>query len=374
MKITNINARMDSSGKHNDRNFDIDSAEHIDKTRTLDNLYWTYNGDYEHTFEEIEAEFYKVHFSDHINMQNAINEKARHKERNSTIDSYRKNYQTRPEDKILQIGTIKEHATKEQLWECACEYRDRFNAIYGEHCKILDMALHMDESTPHVHVRRVWITTDKKGNECVGQNGALSDLGITAPDAASPITRFNNAKMSFTETDLRLFTEICEEKGIDVDKDPLQKRKRLSLLEYKVKEEQGNYDMLRERVMAVSQELRELEDLTSSIKEQFDILIKNIEMDPFFSVEQIENIRNLKEKKSKSLYSEVIKAYREAYGTFMDKGESFEMKVAKMAAGREVRDMENFLRQRGLYEEYFNSRNKHKSTDINKAIQIISKN
>ena len=56
MKISSINARIDRAGKHNDRNFDISRAPHIDGEKISENLYWTYNGDMEHTFAEVEAE------------------------------------------------------------------------------------------------------------------------------------------------------------------------------------------------------------------------------------------------------------------------------------------------------------------------------
>lgn len=235
MKISNINARIDKSGKHNDRNFDLDYAPHIDQGKVSENKYYTYNGDSEHSFSEIEKEFYEIHFSEYIEMQNQKKEQQGHRERTQTIDDYAKQKRTRPEDKILQIGNEKEHVAGEELWRAALAYAEKFNDIYGDHCKIVDMALHMDEETPHVHVRRVWIAEDENGIEFVNQTKALEQMGLTRPDMSKPESRYNNAKMSFTKFDNQLFLETCLEQDIELDRTPGHKRKHLSVSEYKAK-------------------------------------------------------------------------------------------------------------------------------------------
>ena len=161
MKVTNRCARKDKAGKHNDRNFNLVNAPHIDQSKVNQNKYWTYNGDQEHSFAEVEKEFYARHFTDFIDVQNKKNSESRHKDRNKTLDSYYHGARTRPEDQLLQIGDKNNHATPEELWECAMTYMERFDQIYGDKCKILDMALHLDETTPHVHIRRVWIAEDE---------------------------------------------------------------------------------------------------------------------------------------------------------------------------------------------------------------------
>ena len=144
---------------------------------------------------------------------------------------------TRPEDKILQIGDINEHASKEDLWACALEYKDKFEEIYGDHCRILDMALHMDEATPHVHVRRVWFVEDEQGHEIISQTKALRELGIPCPQPDKPEGRYNNPKMTLTQTDIELFKGICFDRGLDVSRDePTQKGARVSTKEYKMQE------------------------------------------------------------------------------------------------------------------------------------------
>lgn len=59
--------------------------------------------------------------------------------------------------------------------------------------------LHVDEATPHVHVRRVWFVEDEKtGHEIIGKNKALEELGIAPPRPDKSIGRYNNAKMTLS--------------------------------------------------------------------------------------------------------------------------------------------------------------------------------
>ena len=236
MKITNRNAKEDVSGKHNDRNFDVDYAEHIDQDRMKYNIYWTYNGDTVSTFEQVERNFYDIHFSDCLERQNQKHRESRHPSRVKTMLNYYHDKKTRPEDKILQIGNAKKHATKEELWDCALEYRRRFDELFGDHCKILDMALHMDETTPHVHIRRVWVAEDEEtGWEYVNERKALDQLGILIPRPDMPESRYNNTKIMFTQTEVELFRQICIDRGLDIDPPSNNERTRehLSVLEYK---------------------------------------------------------------------------------------------------------------------------------------------
>lgn len=241
MKVTNINARMDASAKHNDRNFDLELASHIDRSKVKENKYYRYNGVNSMTFEELEREYYESNFENALEIANKKHKESRHKDRVKTMEQYRKSKYTRPEDKILQIGNARNHASGEELWACAMEYKDRFNEIYGDNCIILDMALHMDEphGAPHVHVRRVWVAENENGDLYVSQEKALEQLGILPPNPNKPINKYNNAKMTFTQSDIELFKTICRERGIDIEENKTKgKRTHLSTREYKVKQDE----------------------------------------------------------------------------------------------------------------------------------------
>ena len=269
MKVTNINARADSSGKHNDRNFDLDKAPHIDKSKVGENEYYTYNGETQLTFRELELEYYEHHFDQALEERNANYKKTRHPERVKTMEDIYTHKNTRPEDKILQIGDINEHATKEELWACALEYKDRFEEIFGDNCKILDMALHMDEATPHVHVRRVWFVEDEKGYEVINQTKALEELGIMPPRPDKPIGRYNNPKMSLTQTDIELFKSICFEHGLDIDMDtPAERKARLNTRDYKMQEHEKERVEIEKSINALANFIRENPYLINEYEDQ----------------------------------------------------------------------------------------------------------
>lgn len=352
MKITSINARMDSSGRHNDRNYDINASPHIDKTRVADNRYYTYNGDNEKTFRQIELEYYQEEFGDYVAERNRRCVETGHKARRIKIKDYHSGKNTRPEDKILQIGNKRKHASAEALWECALEYRDRFEELYGNHCKILDMALHMDEATPHVHVRRVWIADTENGTKQISQTKALEQLGITAPDTTIPENRWNNAKMTFTETDRALFREICIEHGLAVDKEEPKKRKHLSTEEFKLNElgkDIKDLERTREEISAdIKNMSEEIEEVKQAIEEFSEFFNDNAEVFNLSrkKLEEIEK-KNMKEK---------LKAYLDLYGNALRKSMKDSSTFTKLSGKAElqvdIHRMQAFIRENGLEEKY----------------------
>lgn len=166
MKLTRHNGRSGKHGtynpRHNDRRFDVENSEHIDAERARQNVYWDcYRGFTTHdfrespeqpdfSFEEIERMYYYEHYSDHVDAQNARNEKTRHTERNRTVDDLLKNNKTCPEESIYQIGTIEESVPPGTLALIVSEFYEEFERRFGSHIHILDWALHLDEGTPHI--------------------------------------------------------------------------------------------------------------------------------------------------------------------------------------------------------------------------------
>ena len=185
MKLTRHNGRSGKHGtynpRHNDRRFDVENSEHIDAERARQNVYWDcYRGFTTHdfrdnpeqpdfSFEEIERMYYYEHYADHVNAQNARNEKTRHIERNRTVDDLLKNNKTCPEESIYQIGTIEESVSPETLALIVSEFYEEFERRFGSHIHILDWALHLDEGTPHIHERHVFDCENRYGELCPQQ-------------------------------------------------------------------------------------------------------------------------------------------------------------------------------------------------------------
>lgn len=240
MRATIHNGRTSHLGaftpKHNDRNFDINHAEHIDPERVKNNRYWNWTGE-EITFEAAEQAFYEKHIRKHLDAQNARYRAQRHAERAKTMDEYRRSPQTCPEEVILQIGKLGDtipadmmaRIIQEQInWE-----QKQFPGV-----KVLNVALHMDEQgAPHIHERRAWVYTDKDGNFAISQNKALEQMGVELPNPNRPQSRFNNRKQTFSRMCREHLLQICKAHGLEIEDIPQEKsRSGRTLEDYKAGE------------------------------------------------------------------------------------------------------------------------------------------
>lgn len=240
MRATIHNGRANRLGaftpKHNDRNFNIKNAEHIDPERVKNNRYWNWTGK-EITFEAAEQIFYEKHIRQHLDAQNARYRAQRHAERVKSMDEYRRSPQTCPEEVILQIGKLGDtipadmmaRIIQEQInWE-----QQQFPGV-----KVLDVALHMDEQgAPHIHERRAWIYTDKDGNLAISQNRSLEQMGVELPNPDKPRSRFNNRKQVFSRMCREHLLQICREHGLEIEEIPQEKsRNGRTLDDYKAGE------------------------------------------------------------------------------------------------------------------------------------------
>ncbi len=235
MKATRHNGRVGKHGvydaKHNDRRFDVENSEHIDAERTKYNVYWDCyqgytlpndeNAKAQYTFSEVEKAYYVNQYSEHCEAQNERNRSARHYDRIKTIDGILKNTKTCPEETLLQLGNIDESVSASVLAKVSAEYFEEFNKRYGSHIHILDWALHLDESTPHIHERHVFDAVNQYGELCPQQDKALEELGFELPDPNKKKGKFNNRKMSFDNECRKLFISICKKHGLDIDVEPV---------------------------------------------------------------------------------------------------------------------------------------------------------
>ncbi len=240
MRPTIHNGRAGKDGaynpKHNDRNFDISSAEHIDPERMPGNVYWNWTGK-NVSFEDAEKAFYEKHIREHLDAQNARYEAQRHPERVRTMDEYRSNPRTCPEETILMIGCKGNSIPPNTLRSICEEFREweekTFPGLY-----VVDMALHVDEQgAPHIHERKVWLYTDKQGYEAVGQNKALEQAGIQLPYPEKARNRYNNRKQIYSRQAREKFIDICRNRGLDslLETQPREKSKSgLSQTEYQI--------------------------------------------------------------------------------------------------------------------------------------------
>lgn len=241
MRATIHNGRTSNLGtftpKHNDRNFNINHAEHIDPERVKNNKYWNWTGNPETTFEAAEIAFYEKHISAHLEAQNARYRAQRHAERAKTMDEYRKSPQTCPEEVILQIGKLGDTIPADMMARIIQEQINWEQKTFPG-VRVLDVALHMDEQgAPHIHERRAWVYTDKDGNLAISQNKSLEQMGVELPNPDKPRGRFNNRKQIFSKICREHLLQICKEHGLEIEEIPQEKsRNGRTLDDYKAGE------------------------------------------------------------------------------------------------------------------------------------------
>lgn len=275
MRATIHNGRTGKDGayntRHNDRQFDISHAEHIDPERVKDNRYWNWTGNPETTFEAAEQAFYEKHIQKHLDAQNARYKAQRHAERAKTMDEYRKSPQTCPEEVILQIGKLGDtipadmmaRIIQEQInWE-----QQQFPGV-----KVLNVALHMDEQgAPHIHERRAWVYTDKNGNTAISQNKSLEQMGVELPNPDRPRGRFNNRKQTFSRMCREHLLQICREHGLEIEEIPQEKsRSGLSHIAYMNRQEEEKTNNL----YSISSQLENKIHTLQTNERQLDSCIK----------------------------------------------------------------------------------------------------
>lgn len=228
MRATIHNGRTSHLGaftpKHNDRNFNINHAEHIDPERVKDNRYWNWTGK-EITFEAAEIAFYEKHIRQHLDAQNARYKAQRHAERVKSMDEYRKSPQTCPEEVILQIGKMGDTIPADMMARIIQEQINWEQKTFPG-VKVLNVALHMDEQgAPHIHERRAWVYTDKQGNLAISQNKSLEQMGVELPNPDKPRGRFNNRKQVFSRMCREHLLQICKAHGLEIEEIPQEKSK-----------------------------------------------------------------------------------------------------------------------------------------------------
>lgn len=272
-RVTSRSMRNGHSGKHNDRQFNIEHADHIQIDKTQNNIYWNiYDGEYQtggqhqYSFDEAEKKYYTEHYSDALEFQNAKYKKNRQYKRCKTIDDMLYNSKTGPDETILQIGSSKTGGTtRDTLIQCVHEFIENVKQKYKQY-HILNYAFHFDETSDHVHIRGVYDYTDKNGNLKVGQKEALKQMGIQCPNVGNEDTRYNNRKITFSQELRETWQQIVIAHGIDIETEPLEQGKiRIPTNQYKAEQEQKHYDELKKQVKDIQRAEGNLEQREQTI-------------------------------------------------------------------------------------------------------------
>lgn len=270
MKAT-LHCGKNGSANHNDRNFDYINLgdQHIDPSRVKDNIYQSYKNIM--PFEKAEEQFYKDQYTNWINRQNEENKKSRHPQRKKTVKSLLKGKYTKPDEIILQIGNRKEHPDAELFSGCVLDFVKAM-APYAENFHIIDVAIHKDEETPHAHIRGVWDYVDEYGDRHISQSKGLEALGIEPPHPELETSIQNNRKTTFHAQIRRQWYDICEERGVKIDRTPIPENNiHLTKPQLIISDLKKENEQLREENLLLKEHIRNLEKQIEDLQREREV-------------------------------------------------------------------------------------------------------
>lgn len=308
MRATQHSSREWGSARHNDRDFDIRKAGHIDPEKQESNFYGNYFGDEGLSFRDAELLFYQQTFEGMIEDINARAIASKHPSRCTTAQKLLESKRTCPEEVIYQIGDKDSSASVEQLKAVYNAFWKWHREKYGNHVVILDLALHTDEKTPHIHARKVWIYKSPKGFAAIGQEKALEQLGYKLPDPTKPRGRSNNRKMIYTRECREKWLEICRSMSIEVEEQPARRapnEQNLRKGDYIIAEQAAKVTRLKKQ----AEQLQELLDQRAEIFNTQNELVSKMQQQLLIAKQQMDNLQLVANRKKQEVaaYEEQLK-------------------------------------------------------------------
>lgn len=329
------------SPRHNDRKFDLDKAEHIEQERTKENIYWHYlqkeNPDMD--FSTAEKTFYKNHFEEALNIRNSSYIQHGNKKQVKTLEEYMQEHC--PEETIWMIGNAEDMIPAKILHNIWKEQKEWMKTTFPQ-VTVLDWALHVDEQgAPHIHERHVFIGHDKKGLEVVGQNKALAEMGISAPNPQKPTGRHNNAKMTYTAICRKHFQELCKLHGLDIEVQPRERSEMgLAQAEYKARQEEKAAAKAEMRMRAAEQTVNGLKQIEEQVSRQINDEYGELADVGLQKQSELSEIDDLKAEKTK-LQEENKKLQEECRKTHKS---LLQLASARSERAKELKGMNNAMR------------------------------
>lgn len=326
---------------HNDRKFDLDKAEHIEQERTKENIYWHYlqkeNPDMD--FSTAEKTFYKDHFEEALSIRNSSYIQHGNKKQVRTLEEYMQEHC--PEETIWMIGNAEDMIPAKILHNVWTEQKTWMEAMFPQ-VTVLDWALHVDEQgAPHIHERHVFIGHDKRGLEVVGQNKALAEMGISAPNPQRPTGRHNNAKMTYTAICRQHFQELCKRHGLDIEVQPRERSEMgLTQAEYKTRQEEKAAARAEMKMKAAEQTVNGLKEIEEQVSRQINDEYGELADVGLQKQSELSEIDNLRAEKAK-LQEENEKLQEECRKTHKS---LLQLASTRSERAKELKGMNNALR------------------------------
>lgn len=308
MKGTYHNGKVETTPEHNGRDFPKENSAHIDPEKTKENVYWDcyeeYYSDSEKAekmkFSEVEKEFYEENYREALAKQNHRYIKDGHPERCKDIKHLMTSKNTMPEETILQIGSVKTGTVSpKELFECWDDFRKELEK-YNSNVHILDMALHLDETSPHIHFRKVYDYDTPDGKK-ISQEKALQALGFQLPNPEKKKGRYNNRKMSFDNEIRKTWYRIIKEHGIEIDEKPISpSRKHKETTAFQLEQDEKKLRATNDKIdrlyrdndaFPVKKQILGKEEYVQVPKQEFD-LMRNTYEKAKYEVDRAERLEN----------------------------------------------------------------------------------
>lgn len=319
----------------------MDKAEHIEQERTKENVYWHYlqkeNPDMD--FSTAEKVFYKNHFEEALKIRNSSYIQHGNKKQVKTLEEYMQEHC--PEETIWMIGNAEDMIPAKILHNVWTEQKTWMEAMFPQ-VTVLDWALHVDEQgAPHIHERHVFIGHDRKGREVVGQNKALAEMGISAPNPQKPTGRHNNAKMTYTAICRQHFQELCKRHGLDIEVQPRERSEMgLTQAEYKTRQEEKAAARAEMKMKAAEQTVNGLKEIEEQVSRQINDEYGELADVGLQKQSELSEIDNLRAEKAK-LQEENEKLQEECRKTHKS---LLQLASARSERAKELKSMNNALR------------------------------
>ena len=211
------------------------------------------------SFFEIERRYYAEHYQHYCDGQHERNRRSGHSKRDRTTDELHADKRTAPEENYIQLGNMDEHESPEVLLAFIKDYFAELEEKYGDHVHVIDWALHVDEKTPHIHVRQVFDCENQYGEIAPQQNKALKLMGFERPDLSEKESKLNNPKMTFDANVRELMMDLAERHGVDVIREPVA----------------GGHDHMEKNDYIQMRQKQRIEEQVATIKTQIEKISEN---------------------------------------------------------------------------------------------------
>ena len=246
------------SVSHNSRQF---KAANVDPERTSLNRRYC-NRNIKKVYDEL--------FGEALEKYNAKQTRSDRK-----IKNYYEKIRTSKQEKtftelVVQIGNHEDTNAQSEFGAKAAEILDEYMKGFQErnpHLRVFSAYLHMDESTPHLHIDFIPFTTgSKRGLETrVSLKSALAQQGITGG------TKYETEWSVFTRREKEQLAEIMERHGIGW-KQLDTHEEHLSVLDYKKKMRTQEVEELSTELEALQESKDSVEEDIAEARERYDAL------------------------------------------------------------------------------------------------------